>query len=474
MMSRQLKLFTIAVCVAILLLILYRSSHIDYNRLPIGQGLKSSTGGATSTGVGGTGTEEQLHTPPEQNQQSEFSSNVDQQTEDYIPSLPEHVNDLASTTQSSHHDELSADTTAQESKPTHSATGSSEEDVDWSRFAYTQYVTNGDYLCNSVMIFEALHRMGSKPDRVMMYPEWMYSNLDDDSQPKSINERLIIKARDKYEVKLVPITIEHRDGQDGKTFSYMDSIEMRHRLIRVSDTWADSYTKLLAFNQTQYDRVLSLDSDATVLQPMDELFLLPPCPVAMPRAYWLLDDEPPKKILSSQLILLQPSTAEFDRVHNRIHTAAENQYDMEIVNDLYLDSALVLPHRPYDMLTAEFRRRDHAGYLGSDTEKWDPVAAYNEAKFVHFSDWPVPKPWLSMEDEVRDEKQPECEERDGELYCTERTIWNNLYDDFAKQREVRHKYFQEQSNSANHVCYRKYVTFRSLLMNSGEKGVAIP
>lgn len=31
-------------------------------------------------------------------------------------------------------------------------------------------------------------------------------------------------------------------------------------------TWADSFTKLLAFNQTQYDRVLSLDSDATLLQ----------------------------------------------------------------------------------------------------------------------------------------------------------------------------------------------------------------
>jgi len=52
-------------------------------------------------------------------------------------------------------------------------------------------------------------------------------------------------------------------------------------------TWSDSYTKLLAFNQTQYDRVLSLDSDSTVLKPMDELFLLPDCPVAMPRAYWL-------------------------------------------------------------------------------------------------------------------------------------------------------------------------------------------
>ena len=31
-------------------------------------------------------------------------------------------------------------------------------------------------------------------------------------------------------------------------------------------TWAESYTKLLAFNQTQYERVLMLDSDATLLK----------------------------------------------------------------------------------------------------------------------------------------------------------------------------------------------------------------
>ena len=37
-------------------------------------------------------------------------------------------------------------------------------------------------------------------------------------------------------------------------------------LIAGKATWTESYTKLLAFNQTQYDRVLSLDSDSTVLQ----------------------------------------------------------------------------------------------------------------------------------------------------------------------------------------------------------------
>ncbi len=31
-------------------------------------------------------------------------------------------------------------------------------------------------------------------------------------------------------------------------------------------TWAKSFTKLLSFNQTQYERLIHLDSDATLLR----------------------------------------------------------------------------------------------------------------------------------------------------------------------------------------------------------------
>lgn len=94
---------------------------------------------------------------------------------------------------------------------------SDEMPVEWSRFAYTQYVTDSDYLCNSVMIFESLHRLGSKADRVMMYPKHMFKDIHADAESgKSNNAKLIIKARDEYGVKLVPIDLEHRDGQDGK------------------------------------------------------------------------------------------------------------------------------------------------------------------------------------------------------------------------------------------------------------------
>ncbi|KAI0834334.1 glycosyltransferase family 8 protein [Hypoxylon sp. FL0890] len=283
--------------------------------------------------------------------------------------------------------------------------------VDWSRYAYTQYVTNAAYLCNSVMIFETLFRLGSKADRVMMYPETMMNPAE--TNPTSEDARLLVKARDEYKVKLVPVSVQRRAGGDS--------------------TWAESFTKLLAFNQTQYDRVLNVDSDATILQTMDELFLIPPCPIAMPRAYWLF---PKDKILSSQLMLVQPSEVEFQRIMEKMDSAGRNDYDMEIVNQLYADSAMILPHRPYDLLTGEFRGDNHQNYLGTDREEWDPVAIFNEAKYLHFSDWPVPKPWIQMSDSMRQDKQPKCETKNGQEDCSARELWNGFYNDFAQRRST--------------------------------------
>ena len=135
----------------------------------------------------------------------------------------------------------------------HNATGNTQESSDivtfanvhWSDFAYTQYVTNSNYLCNSVMMFEALDRLGSKADRVMMYPrEWEVPDVN--SSSASEEGKLLREARDRYNVNLVPIVVQTSAGQEL--------------------TWQDSFTKLLAFNQTQYKRVLSLDSDGTILQ----------------------------------------------------------------------------------------------------------------------------------------------------------------------------------------------------------------
>ncbi|KAL2816084.1 glycosyltransferase family 8 protein [Aspergillus granulosus] len=283
--------------------------------------------------------------------------------------------------------------------------------VDWSRFAYAQYVTNTDYICNLVMVFETLHRLQSKAQRLLMYPS-SYSVNEPDSSRES---RLLRKARDEYGIKLIPIEVQRQHSDDS--------------------SWAESYTKLLAFNQTQYDRVLSLDSDATILQHLDELFLIPPCPVAMPRAYWLDHDN---NFLTSLLLLIKPSEFEFDRVMTAVSEAGPAEYDMDILNRLYKDSALVLPHRPYALLTGEFRSKIHTRYLGSSVEDWDPEKILMEAKLIHFSDWPIPKPWVAADPTMTQKHQPTCDlnpKTGQEDNCRSRDIWLGLYREFADHRK---------------------------------------
>jgi alpha-N-acetylglucosamine transferase len=79
-------------------------------------------------------------------------------------------------------------------------------DVDWGKYAYVQYVTDPDYLCNSVMIFEALQRMGSQAGRLLMYPS-TYSL----HQSSKLEGALLLKARDEYGVTLVPIDVLSKD-----------------------------------------------------------------------------------------------------------------------------------------------------------------------------------------------------------------------------------------------------------------------
>lgn len=67
---------------------------------------------------------------------------------------------------------------------------------------------------------------------------------------------------------------------------------------------------------------------------------------------------------------------------------------------------------------------------------------------MHFSDWPMPKPWISAPKDFVDDKQPECGlDGKGEGDCTTREVWLELYRDFAARRKVLALHIQ--SNGAN-------------------------
>ncbi|GFF37626.1 alphaN-acetylglucosamine transferase [Aspergillus lentulus] len=297
--------------------------------------------------------------------------------------------------------------------------------VDWSRYAYSQYATSSAYLCNAVMVFEALERLGSRADRVLFYPEdWDLFVADDHDR----DSQLLELAKEKYKALLVPISAEMIKAGGGS-----------------GESWDKSIAKLLAFGETEYDRVIHIDSDVTVLQSMDELFFLPPAKAAMPRAYWALPDT---KQLSSLLIVIEPSYREFKALMESAQPALHGQvevdsnetqrYDMELLNNRYADSALVLPHRQYGLVTGEFRKKDHRNFFGNDYETWDPDKVLAEAKLVHFSDWPLPKPWVLSNQKLLAEILPKCDYKPGtvqERGCRDREVWKSLYQDFRQRRK---------------------------------------
>ncbi|KAL9099474.1 MAG: hypothetical protein Q9163_005025 [Psora crenata] len=285
------------------------------------------------------------------------------------------------------------------------------KNIDWSRYAYSQYATNSAYLCNAVMVFESLSRLGSKAERILFYPQEWDVQISDTSDRDS---QLLVKARDWYHVTLMPVEMGKADD----------------------DAWNGSFAKFRAWGQTQYDRILHLDSDVTVLQNLDGLFLLPRAPVAMLRAYWQL---PEHRRLTSLFVLLEPSEQEYQRLMaaSRSDRRPKGEYDMEILNRFYADSALVLPHRHYGLLTGEFRASEHSNYLGSPSETWDPELVYREARLVHFSDWPLPKPWIMWPHQLIGEIMPKCKYSESGLVdnCKDKEIWLGLYDDFRKRRK---------------------------------------
>lgn len=200
-----------------------------------------------------------------------------------------------------------------------------------------------------------------------------------------------------------------------------------------TEQWASSYTKLLAFNLTTHTRLLLLDSDATLLAPLDELFLTPPSRASLPRAYWLPRTQTP--MLASHLMLITPSPSSFALIQSAIARAKLGTYDMEIVNRLYGHDCAVLPHRAYALLTGVFRGwGDHANYAG---ENWDVGQVVQEARYVHFSDDPRPKPWVEASEKEVEAVRPICDlGADGRLDCRGRDFWDWLYEDFRTRRMV--------------------------------------
>lgn len=171
-----------------------------------------------------------------------------------------------------------------------------EKEIDWSKYAYISYATDMSYTCNTLIIFSSLikeYKTKAKLVLLVNYDFDLSSNSDSNRTLKKIldlnPDQVIIKRVDSFTVN-------------------MDE-----------SIWRDSLTKLHVFNQTEFDRVIYIDSDSLLKSNMDELFFLPDyIKFAAPLNYWELNSKD-----------LQKSYKEVKHMRNPINV--EN-YNKRIIN----------------------------------------------------------------------------------------------------------------------------------------------
>ncbi|KAM5345884.1 hypothetical protein ACJ41O_011745 [Fusarium nematophilum] len=282
------------------------------------------------------------------------------------------------------------------------------------RFAYAQYATDLDYLCNTIINFGLLRRYGAKHDLVLIFPKaW--------EEGTSKGAKAIANIRIHHpHINLRPMDVISTKKGDA--------------------TWRDSLTKFQSFALTEWTRVLAFDSDSLVLNSMDHYFLSPLAPVAVPRAYWLneKDTDIAKQVLGSHVMLIEPNQARYEKIINEALQSGD--FDMEVVNHMFKDSAMILPHRRIALLTGEFRAKDHSKYMAPDEdEEWNAMAEVSRAFLVHFSDWPLPKPWRRRTKKQWEDALPECLESDKGANdrppCADRMMWTGFYEDYDRLKE---------------------------------------
>ena len=94
--------------------------------------------------------------------------------------------------------------------------------LDWSKYAYSLYATDGATLCHAVLVFDALARHGSRADRVLFYPRTWDTVV---SNSKDRDSQLLVMARDRYKVKLEPVDLL---SVEGRTTGTSHTVPLRH------------------------------------------------------------------------------------------------------------------------------------------------------------------------------------------------------------------------------------------------------
>ena len=129
-------------------------------------------------------------------------------------------------------------------------------------------------------------------------------------------------------------------------FTAQNATAIPHEPLPLHDKDSPYYTdvllKLVGFRLHQYipslKRVLILDSDQMILQSLDHVFSLPAADLAAPRAYGQGTFG-----FTSAFLLVSLSDRLWDRIDRALQTISDNTFDMDILNRMFGETAMLLP-----------------------------------------------------------------------------------------------------------------------------------
>ncbi|EPS38836.1 hypothetical protein H072_7439 [Dactylellina haptotyla CBS 200.50] len=327
---------------------------------------------------------------------------------------------------------------------------------------YVQMVAEFDDICNAVLVFSDLDRVGSRASKVLMYPaEWdmqldmpLPQIMEAQKQlqvqmeqkrrgvrrrPKKASMKVVVEEPNAPNPLDPPALIRQAEStrphyNTARRLLHLARIRYSAILLPVPET---TMSPLVLLNMTDYNRLLYLSHPAQVMRNMDDLLLhAPPAVVASPRAIG-------ETGVSPHFLLVSPSESEFGDLKKQQGWNSRTPEKVKgLLERLYSGTAMILPRWPYEVYTSELFRSS----VGARTSTWSAKKIIDEAYNILFDgartdennkQQIVPQPWKlkSLEEDVA----PQCakvfnEEGEEQLDCTNRKIWGTLYEGFRRRR----------------------------------------
>ncbi|CCH44021.1 Glucose N-acetyltransferase 1 [Wickerhamomyces ciferrii] len=143
------------------------------------------------------------------------------------------------------------------------------DSIDWTKYAYILYATSTNHMCNAMMIFAELRKYETRAQLVLL----VNNKFLEDPIKHEYEFNTLTSFSKKFNVLLKATQV--------KTMNDKQDVNI----------WISSFTKLMVFNETDYNRVIYLDSDAILPQSnLDELFFIPHTKLASVTGYWLTQE----------------------------------------------------------------------------------------------------------------------------------------------------------------------------------------